>query len=78
MDTPDHLIEKEAYYWCINNGYAELSEKVYDDFVEKMTYSDIEDKYKIKVFEFDRNQSDIDAIKKRVEMCRDYIKTIKY
>lgn len=77
MDTPLHLIEREAYFWGKNNGYEELDEDIYNSFVDKMTYPDIEDKYKIKVFEIERNQEDIDNIDRRVQECRKYIKSLK-
>lgn len=76
-DTPIHLIEREAFYWCLNNGYDELQTKVLEEFTKRMTYSDIPNKDRIKVFEFDRNQDDINEIKERVELCREYIKQIE-
>jgi hypothetical protein len=71
-DTPFHLIEKEAYWYANNNG-MELDD-VIEEFIAKMTYPDIEDKYKIKVYEFDYDQSVIDELEKRVKACREYIK----
>jgi len=72
-DTPTHLIEKEAYYWCKNNGYEELNLDVYKQFIRKMTYSDIDDKLKIKIFDIKRNDEDIAKIELRVLECREYI-----
>lgn len=72
-DTPLHLIEKDAYWWCKNNGYDELEMSIYEKFIAKMTYSDIPNKHKIKVYKFDRNQNDIDKIIERVKLCRNYI-----
>ena len=76
MDTPLHLIEREAYFWGKNNGYEELDEDIYNSFVDKMTYPDIDNKYKIKVFDIERNQEDIDNIDKRVHECRKYINSL--
>ena len=80
-DTPTNLIEKEAYYWCKNNGYEELDLDIYKQFIRKMTYNDIPDELKIKVFDIKRNDEDIQKIEKRVYECRYYIeqllKTIK-
>lgn len=75
-DTPEHLIEKEAYWYCKNNGYDELDLDILDEFTRKMTYSDIPDHLKLKVFDIQRNQKDIDLIKERVNECRDYIKVL--
>jgi hypothetical protein len=75
-DTPEHLIERQARQYCINNGYEELDMEIYQRFLDDMTYDDIEDKYKIKSFYYERNDSDIQAIYKRVKLCRKYIKTL--
>lgn len=72
-DTPAHLIEREAFYYAKQNGYEELDMDIYEDFVKKMTYPDIPNEKKIKVFEIERNESDIEKIKERVIECRNYI-----
>lgn len=81
MDTPEHLIERDARWDSIRQGYEELEKSVYDKFLKNLTYKDIDPKLKIRVFDIERNDTDIEKIKNRVEMCRDYIdellKTIK-
>ena len=49
---------------------------IYEEFVNKMTYPNIADKYKIKVFDIDRNDSDIELIKSRVLVCREIQKDL--
>lgn len=71
-DTPAHLIEREAYYWCKANGYDELDMDVFHKFAERMTYKNVDNSLKIKVFAITRDDAKIDEIKQRVEMCRDY------
>ena len=73
-DTPEHLIRKEAYYFAKNNGYDDLTEDIYDMFVKKMTYSDVVDSLKMKVFDIKRNNNDIALISQQVMKCREYIK----
>lgn len=77
-DTPAHLIEKEAYFWAKNNGYEKLNDEILDKFTRRMTYPNIDNKYKIKVFEFQRNEKEIDLIISRVKECRDIITNFKY
>ena len=72
-DTPKHLIEREAFFYAKNNGYEELSSEMYDEFEKKMTYGDIDNKDKIKVFDIDRNDEDIDFIMEQVVKCRNFI-----
>lgn len=72
-DTPDHLIEREAKWYCINNGFETLDIDIYNDFHKKMNYSDINPLLKIKTFEIDYNIETIEQIKLRVLQCQDYI-----
>lgn len=72
-DTPQNLIEREAYWHCKNNGYDDLDIDIYKEFEAKMTYSNISNKLKIKVFDIERNDADIHKIIDKVIMCREYI-----
>lgn len=72
-NTPDNLIDKEAYYYCKNNGFDEVDNDILTEFYNKMTYNDISEHYKIKVFEIERNQEIINKIKDQVLKCRNYI-----
>lgn len=76
-DTPINLIEKEAYYWCKNNGYEELDLNVYKEFMKRMTYGDIDAKLKLKTYEIARDKNKAEQIKSRVYQCRDYIELLK-
>jgi len=76
MDTPDNLIKREAYYFCNQNG-VDLDEEIHEEFIRKMTYTGIDSKYRIKVFEFEKDQEVVDSIIKRVEDCREYVNQIK-
>jgi predicted phage-related endonuclease len=75
-DTPMHLIQKEAFWYCKQNGYEDLDLEVFNQFIEKMTYQNIPIEYKFKSFEVEYNQADIDLIYDRVEIARNYIKTL--
>lgn len=75
-NTPENLIEREARLYCRNYGYEDLDYDIYKKFADRMIYDDIEDKHKIKVFEIERNQSDINFIYDRVKLCRGYINNL--
>ena len=77
-DTPQHLIEREARNYCFYNGYGELDIEIYNQFVTKLTYPDVPDSLKIKIFEIEKNDADIFRIKMQVEKCREYITTLLY
>jgi len=67
MDTPLELIEKEIHF----NPECE------DEIIAYHTYRGIPDKYKVKCFDIQRNDQDIEAIKKRVNECREYINNLQ-
>lgn len=73
MDTPVNIIESEARKYCFTNGYDMDDMDVYMDFEKRMTYSDIDAKDRIRVFEFERDNKVIDSIKLRVDECREYL-----
>jgi len=73
-DTPEHLIQKEAFFYARNNGHEEVDIEMWEQFKAKMTYSDIPDSLKIKVFNIKRDDAVIEQIQQRVLLCRDYIK----
>ena len=76
MDTPAHLIEREAYFWCKNNGYDELDMSIYEQFYKRMTYDTIPDKYRIKIYDVEYDAEAVEAIKVRVGECREFISTL--
>lgn len=76
QNTPEHLILKAAKSYCWDMGYDELPTHIYQEFHDKMTYDNIPDNLKIKIFEFDRDEQAIEAIENRVVECRTYIETL--
>ena len=72
-NTPDQLIEKESRYFCSLNGFEELDADIYKNIYDRMNYDDIEDKYRIKTYEYKRDEIKINAIYERVVICRNYI-----
>jgi len=75
-DTPQFLIERESFYWCRDNGVEDKEGEMLRRFENRMTYSDIEDKDRIRVFEIDKNPKDIKLIVERVEECRKLIDSL--
>jgi len=75
-NTPDYLIDREAYYWCRNNGFDELDQDILNKFYDKMTYDNINNKYKIKIFNIEKDTEVINNIYSQVKKCRAYINTL--
>ena len=72
MDTPESLIEAEMRRYAYKNG-LEMEDIDYETFRENMTYDDIPDELKIKIFDIKKDEEYIKSIKERVVMCRKYI-----
>ena len=67
MDTPEELIQREYF----RDESTDLVE-----FASKYKYSDIDSRYRIKVFDIYRNDEDIDKIYSRVKECRNYLNNL--
>ena len=76
-DTPEHLIVSEVRSYVYRNGIDEVDAEIYEKFKAKMTYSDIPNEYKIKVFEIEKDEEVIKAIEQRVLECRTYVEDLK-
>jgi hypothetical protein len=64
MDTPDSLIENEFKF---------SSQLDFDTFAADYRYNKIDDAYRIRIFEIERDDEVIAAIYERVKECREYI-----
>lgn len=71
-DTPENIIVQEAKNWCFRNG-EQFRPEVVEEMRERLTYKNIDDRYKIKVFRIERDDIYIHEMRKRVEMCREFI-----
>ena len=76
MNTPEDLIEKE-FYKSPNFQYYSNDISIYEEFKKDYTYNNLEDKYRIKIFEISYDEEVIENIIDRVKACREYIETIK-
>ena len=73
LDTPMHLIEREARYYCLNNGYEPDDQDILADHVRRMTYGDLPDTLKYKSFDLAIDTEFLALVIERVKECRKYI-----
>ena len=77
MDADADLIQAEARNLSWEEGYRGLVEKeLYDKVKSDMTYSNLPDSLRIKIFEIKRDETIISSIRERVDVCREYIKSV--
>lgn len=76
MDTPINIIDRECRSYSHRMGYGEVTQDLLKEFVAKMTYSDVPDELKIKVFKIERDRSFPAKVEQRVKMCRTYLKQV--
>jgi len=73
IDTPEHIIDREAKIQSLKAGFSEVDMELYDEVHAKLTYSDIPKELRIKRFELEPDPKLIEQIKERVVLCREYI-----
>ncbi len=71
VDTPEALIEKEFNFRKFGVDEAEHNELL-KTIVRDMTFGDIKEENRVKVFNIERDDEAIEQIKDRVEACRRY------
>lgn len=76
IDAPEEIIDAEARRVSYKAGLNEVDLDLYNEVLQKMTYKNIDKKYRIKRFEFDRDDTVIEAIRTQVKLCRQYIAKI--
>lgn len=72
MDTPDELIDREL------NFAGDISQDEYEKLIRSHQYGDVNPKYRVKIFEIEKDEEAIKSIRQRVEECRIYLETIKF
>lgn len=75
-DTPRHLIDDEIRRQGWKMGFIEIPVEFEAEIINKMTYCEIPDSLKIKEYDIERNEADINLIYEQVEKCRKYIDSI--
>jgi len=74
VDTPIHIIEKEAKRMVYDFGYD--YNEIYAELLNKSTYDNISIEKRVKVFEFKKDAEICLKIENRVIECRNYLKTL--
>ena len=76
VNTPDHLVDMEIR----KKTYGMVAEYDIEQKAEQVrryhNYDNIEMKYRLKRYDFDRDEQAMEAVKERVMMCRKYIKEL--
>lgn len=73
MNTPENLITSETYKVARDLGYAEPTDEIMQTTMKRLTFDDVPNERRIKVFEFDYDHEAIERLEKRVEECRQFI-----
>jgi hypothetical protein len=79
MDSPQRLIDDEIRRQGWKMGFIDIPFEFEQEIYRMMTYADIPNKLKIKVYDIARDEKAIEKIYEQVVKCRDYInQTIKF
>jgi hypothetical protein len=72
-DTPEHLIEREAWNY-VNRNALDMTDEVMAEFKSKMTYGNIPEKYRVKRYTFDVADEVITQVHEQLKIFIDYCK----
>jgi hypothetical protein len=80
MPTPDEMLRKKARFKASNSVITDNAidfdiefDRIYDRLKDENDFSNLLPKYRVKVFDIERNDKAIEAIIQRVKECRQYI-----
>lgn len=80
VDAPEHLIynqyTKSRYYQGISEG-SEEDVELEESTRRNMTYSDIPEEQRVKQFDFEYSEKDIELLKARILYAREYLNSIE-
>jgi hypothetical protein len=76
VNTPEEMVEDEVRRAHWNANLLEESIDLRDEVQKRHNFDHIPDNRRVKVFEVKKDEAVIEAIKERVELCRDYYNTL--
>lgn len=77
MDAPDYMIERECRGLMYEMGiFGDIEADFFDKVKADMTYSHYPDELRIKRFALDRDKKCMEPVQERVELIREFIKSI--
>ena len=72
MNAPEHLIEREAYTKARELGEEEISQELWEQTMNEMTFDHLEPRMRVKRHLVERDDVLIEAMRSRVELLRPY------
>lgn len=77
VNTPLDMIERSAWYKAKSKFGPDFEEdqyaKILEEEIKNNTYDDTPIKLRVKKYDFERDKEFMQAVKQRVDLCRDYI-----
>jgi hypothetical protein len=78
VDTPERLINDEVRRQEWANGFIEIPEEMEEDIRWAMTFEDIPEAARVKLYRFQKDEEFISRIKESVELSREYLMELNY
>ena len=78
VDTPEQIVQDELWKMARKNGYIEIPENVEQEVRDNHSFGHIPEHLRCKTFEIKRDEEKINAIKERIELCREYYDELKF
>lgn len=76
VDTPVMLIQDEIRRLSWKLGMIEVPEELELEVYDRLQYADVPEELRIKEFEVEYNDEDVQRLYERIEICRDYLTSL--
>ena len=73
VDTPPNLIQDEVRRLSWKLGMIEVPMELESEVYESLTYADVPSELRIKRFDVEYNDEDVQRLYERIEICREYL-----
>ena len=78
VDTPEQIVQDELWKMARKNGYIEIPEQVEKEMRDNHSFNHIPEHMRCKTYEIPRDDEKIEAIKERIQLCREYYDELKF
>lgn len=76
VDTPEEIIQTHIWKIARETGYIDLPPALEDEIRANLTFSNIPEELRVKVFPIHRDKKAIEMLYKQLDLCREYLREL--
>lgn len=78
VNTPERIVQDELWRLARKNGYIDIPDEVETEVRNNHSFDHIPQHMRCKTYLIERDEEKIDAIKERINLCREYYDELKF